>query len=397
MEYDNPTSGKKTQCPNSDMISNLPQNIIESILSLMPLRDALRTSILSKKWRYSWRSMPKLTFTNSLVKLPSNAGSTQLKSKLVTAIFHVLLLHNGPEILHFNCSFDHMESEITQILSYLARGNMVKELVLAKNAGLYKLPFSFFSLQGLECIHLQNCIFEPPLPFNKFSRLTRMSFLNVEISFQMLRLFFCKCPLLVDLSLVTNHLSSFFTSIGNKLTFVDILQFVPLIRSLNVSNSYVTYMSAGGMPHKLPTLLVHLKYLYLGVCLTKQNEMSSVLCMIRSSPVLERIKFQVNSAFDDENLHVRQTLTDVLDPEYYRDLKLDRLEKLEIQMINSLHVVTMDFVKLIMANSPVLKIVLIVLYGAISVDEEVKMLRDLVLLPFPRASPSAKLIVARRR
>ncbi|XP_076910632.1 F-box/FBD/LRR-repeat protein At1g13570-like [Bidens hawaiensis] len=389
MEYENPTSGKKIQCASSDMINNLPQNIIESILSLMPLRDAVKTSILPTKWRYSWRSMPKLTFTSNMV-------ISQLKSKLATAIFHVLSLHNGPEIVHFNFlvdQFNHMESEITLILSYLARGPSMKELVLAKNTGLYKLPGSFFSLRGLECIHLQNCIFEPPSTFNRFSRLTRLSFL-IQVPAARAYLFgnqtFMKFFLVnVDTVVVGGYLAG----IGNKLTFVDLLRCVPLIQSLNISNSYVMYLSAGGMPHKLPTSLAHLKYLYLGVCLTKQNEMSSVLCMIRSSPMLERIKFQV---FDNEYLRVRQTTTNVLGLENYADLKLDRLERLEIQMVKTLPVVTMDFVKLIMAKSPVLKIVRIVLYGAVSVDEEVKMLRDLVLLPLPRASPSAKLIVTRR-
>ncbi|KAJ0439878.1 putative F-box domain-containing protein [Helianthus annuus] len=121
MEYQNPT---RTQSLNPDFISTLPQNIIEDILTRMPLRSALRTSVLSKKWRYTWRGMPKLVFTDKMVTLPSNRSYRQLnKYKLVSAIFHVLLLHNGPEILEFHCSFVHlhMESEFAQIISYLKR------------------------------------------------------------------------------------------------------------------------------------------------------------------------------------------------------------------------------------------------------------------------------------
>ncbi|KAJ0823230.1 putative F-box domain, leucine-rich repeat domain superfamily, F-box-like domain superfamily [Helianthus annuus] len=57
----------KTQSLNSDIISTLPQNIIEDILTRMPIRDALRTSVLSMRWRYTWRGMPKLTFTDDMV------------------------------------------------------------------------------------------------------------------------------------------------------------------------------------------------------------------------------------------------------------------------------------------------------------------------------------------
>ena len=56
----------------------------------------------------------------------------------------------------------------------------------------------------------------------------------------------------------------------------------------------------------------------------------------------------------------------------------------------------MAFVKLIMANSPLLKKARIELSSNVSADEELQMFRDLVLLPFPRASPSTKFIIERQ-
>ncbi|XP_050234508.1 putative F-box protein At1g47702 isoform X2 [Mercurialis annua] len=44
----------------SDMISDLPDHIIDNILICMPIQEAVRTSILSKKWRFKWRYLPKL-------------------------------------------------------------------------------------------------------------------------------------------------------------------------------------------------------------------------------------------------------------------------------------------------------------------------------------------------
>ncbi|KAI8527414.1 hypothetical protein RHMOL_Rhmol12G0073200 [Rhododendron molle] len=35
----------------SDIVSDLPDNILEKILVLMPIQDAVRISVLSKKWR----------------------------------------------------------------------------------------------------------------------------------------------------------------------------------------------------------------------------------------------------------------------------------------------------------------------------------------------------------
>lgn len=36
-----------------DRISNLPSELVERVLACMPLPDAVRTSILSRSWRYS--------------------------------------------------------------------------------------------------------------------------------------------------------------------------------------------------------------------------------------------------------------------------------------------------------------------------------------------------------
>ncbi|KAJ0439871.1 putative F-box domain-containing protein [Helianthus annuus] len=200
MEHQTPT---RTQSLNSDFISTLPQNIIEDILTRIPLQEALRTTVLSKKWRHTWRGMPKLVFTDNMV----NHLRIQLnKYKLISAIFHVLLFHNGPTIVEFRCSVGelHMESEFAQILSYLAGGNTVKEFIFISDKRSFKLPVSFFALQGLEVVHLENCTLEPPLTFNRVSSLTRMTFENVEVSAQMLQRFISKCPLLQSFVLVSS-------------------------------------------------------------------------------------------------------------------------------------------------------------------------------------------------
>ncbi|KAM0058870.1 putative F-box-like domain superfamily protein [Helianthus debilis subsp. tardiflorus] len=54
-----------------DIITRIPQAIIETILCLLPIEGAARTSILSKEWRYRWTKIPKLVFCRSIVKRPS--------------------------------------------------------------------------------------------------------------------------------------------------------------------------------------------------------------------------------------------------------------------------------------------------------------------------------------
>ncbi|KAM0047752.1 putative leucine-rich repeat domain superfamily [Helianthus debilis subsp. tardiflorus] len=165
------------------------------------------------------------------------------KYKLVNAIFHVLLLHNGPTILVFDCCLNNLVfeivSEFEQILSYLSRENKVKELTFHNDYRSYKLPASFFSLQGLERIRLKRCTFEPPLTYNRFSCLTCLVFINVEVSAQMLRRFLSKCPLLEHIQLIGHQKRIDFVKGGNKFTFVDLLQCVPLLKFLNISKYYM--------------------------------------------------------------------------------------------------------------------------------------------------------------
>ncbi|GJT61693.1 hypothetical protein Tco_1005226 [Tanacetum coccineum] len=54
-----------------------------------------------------------------------------------------------------------------------------------------------------------------------------------------------------------------------------------------------------------------------------------------------------------------------------------------------------DFLKLVMAMSPMLKKAQIELYESVSLEEENELLRDLLQLSFLRASPSAKFIFKR--
>ncbi|XP_076946191.1 F-box/FBD/LRR-repeat protein At1g13570-like [Bidens hawaiensis] len=384
---------KKNICCQSRDISTLPSSIAGRILSLMPIRDALRTSILSKEWRYSWRSMPKLVFTEVMVREPS-------KYKLANASFHVLMLHNGPTLLEFDCKIDHfhMEPEFTQIMSYLAKGNTVTHLSFLNVNSFYKLPVSFFSLQGLERIYIQNCTFEPPQPFNRFSYLKCISFVFVEVSAKMLQGFFSNCPLLHRIKLGIYFVLQYrldikknidFVAGGNKFTFVDLFQCVPLIRILDISKYHMKYLCAGVMLHKLPTSLDDLEYLCLDVCLMEQNEISYALCIIRSSSGLVLISFTM---YDNEKLPVQPTPTNFFDPQNHLDLELDCLEILEIRKFSN-SPLEMEFVKLMMAKSPELEKVRIVLDSNVSVDEELKILRDFVLLSSPRASPSAKLTI----
>ncbi|KAI3763935.1 hypothetical protein L2E82_13933 [Cichorium intybus] len=176
-------------------------------------------------------------------------------------------------------------------------------------------------------------------------------------------------------------------------TCIELSKCLPLIQVLEISRPYIKHLFAGGM-QKLHTSLVHLRIFFLDVCFLKQDELSFALSMISSSPNLEKIKIQLCW---NHKLCGQQTLKNLLDFEKdYPGLNLDHLKEFEITSFHD-YAPEREFVKLIMAKSPVLKKARIELNFDVSVDDEVKMLRDLVRLPFPRASTAANVIIERRK
>ena len=51
-----------------DTISNLPCNVLDVILGCLPWKDAVKTSILSKDWRYKWVTRQELDFNDEFYK-----------------------------------------------------------------------------------------------------------------------------------------------------------------------------------------------------------------------------------------------------------------------------------------------------------------------------------------
>lgn len=56
------TSGAKkpTASGLEDRISTLPDRVLEHVIGFLPADNAVRTSVLARRWRYLWRSMRRL-------------------------------------------------------------------------------------------------------------------------------------------------------------------------------------------------------------------------------------------------------------------------------------------------------------------------------------------------
>ncbi|KAM7487562.1 hypothetical protein LguiB_025046 [Lonicera macranthoides] len=413
---------KKIQSLPSDMISNLPENLIETILTHLPTRDAVRTSILSRKWRYRWTNLPKLVFDNTLLCQEPRGNQLSPTKEILFTIYKIILLHNRP-ILEFSLTISELEpcSEVDLLVLFLSR-NGVEKLTLYFWKDEYKLPLSLFSCLRLTHLDLAYCLFKPPPTFNGFSCLTSLEFDEVSFDAKTFGSFISSCPLLERLYMqgctsfcfeviapklnylyFQGSLDSFYFKNVPLLAIVSIYPLaevklfnegetsglrkffgsLPVLENLEMDYNFVKSLVAGGsVPEKLPTTLVRLRNLeLLDICFGTLDEVLFVLCLIRSSPNLERFVIQMFPSTVD--LGVEDVIS-----EDFSDLILDKLRKVAIKAVSGT-LVELKFIKLVLAKSPILE-TLVVEPTLKDATDRLKILEKLVR--FQRASPKAELI-----
>lgn len=187
---DKGTVGQKRE----DRISELPVDIKDRILGLLPVEDAARTSILSKQWRCIWANLPNL-------RLNAYAKSLAVFKEITDTI---ILKHRG-HILKFDLDVSILRALSDETLDrwvyYLVR-NGVKDLSLRMSYNsTYTLPAYALKCETLTRLEFFHCFFRPTEYFVGFQNLTSLRL--QEITFRQ-NTEFCviNCPLLVKLALV---------------------------------------------------------------------------------------------------------------------------------------------------------------------------------------------------
>lgn len=135
----------EASCYSGDRISNLPDNILPYILSFLPTRHAVGSSVLSTRWKLLWTSIHNLDFCDSLV-FSGSKSKNYLKRKTIFNGFvdRVLLLNDVPNIGKFSltrktCDAAHFTKWISHIM-----GRKVQELNISiKNCDLMHVKWNF--------------------------------------------------------------------------------------------------------------------------------------------------------------------------------------------------------------------------------------------------------------
>ncbi|KAL6270668.1 hypothetical protein ACE6H2_027579 [Prunus campanulata] len=377
-----------------DIISNLPSDVIEQILSHLPIRDAVRTSILSRNWRYRWAMIRHLVFDNQCV-------STQKHISFVNIVDHVLQGHIGP-IHKFELSYlDGVASrDIDRWIHHLSR-NSVKEFILRIWKGYsYSIPSYMFSCKDMIHLLLVNCELKPPPTFKGFSNLKCLALGYLTLSQDVFQNLIACCPLLERLALEKLDFACLKIDapnlqlldvvrgcqdviFENTLNLADVriytdanddqrrvcdrsgsnlgkfLVHLPRIQRLKIEGYFLQILAAGALSFKLPEPCLHLNFLYITVNFCDPVEILTALYLLRSSPAVQELEISLYGLGKGEGeaalSEVNSLYGNWICP--FTQLRLVKLSNLW-GVKNALDFVR-DFVRFLLLNSPVLEKIII--------------------------------------
>ncbi|XP_050224292.1 F-box/FBD/LRR-repeat protein At1g13570-like [Mercurialis annua] len=375
---DNHLTKKIKRCSSADRISNLPSDIIDNILTCLPIKEAVKTSVLSKKWRFKWRYLSKLVFDNTFYQIPGHLFPEK-RSKPFFDMYKVLLLHRGP-IFHFSLWIHKLEiyPEINQLMLYLSEKD-VREIMLR---GYYFdiVPSFLFSCVTLRSLTLHSCKFKVPPAFQGFVKLVSLSFERVDFKTDLFETFISKCPLLKRLSLVGC------TKTGQPYEPTKLLESAPMIEHLHLGSGYVDFLQYGTLWRKLS--LGSLKVLELPrVYIVCTDHVSSVLNLIVSSPNLEKLDIGFVTIMDG----IQALASELLKVQDLLDNALKKLRMVKLELSDTKEVKPdLEFIKFILAESVVLeKMYIEPAHGTVA-EDGLQILKEIVRLQ--RSSKKAEIL-----
>uniref|UniRef100_A0A2C9UFS5 F-box domain-containing protein n=1 Tax=Manihot esculenta TaxID=3983 RepID=A0A2C9UFS5_MANES len=202
---------------NLDLFSTLTSSLLVPIVSYLPFKEAVRTSILSKEWRNIWRETKNIEFHE---KFFVDLQETEEKQRIQRSSFfdfarNFVAGYPQGDIRKFAMTCSKPESFLTDIQSFIifAVSRNVRELELnfwdprwneedddENHPAVVELPYQVYLNEGLESLKLFSCNFDVSRLSN-FKILKEVAFGWIEMRMVSIKFLLVCCPLIETLSL----------------------------------------------------------------------------------------------------------------------------------------------------------------------------------------------------
>ncbi|CAI0458669.1 unnamed protein product [Linum tenue] len=422
----------------ADRISNLPDGAIERILVFLPIKDAAKTSLLSRDWRHRWRSIPQLVFDDRFAPLPEedDCGNIADDGKdVVLKIYEALLTHDGL-LTKFELSIPEFRRQIPLdlLILHLSRKAVQELALLFEDDNYPKLHSSLFSPAfPLKRLKLKGCEFKVPSGFAGFNKLTLLELEDVVLPDDFYQNFLPCCPLLEELRVIdcTGEAHVFvspslkvllFHSCLSKICFkytpllsvvsvldtneytyeagsfvkdnsdmVDLFASLPALQHLNLGIELLLFLADDDhVPYKLPKPLHNLRFLEVPRILLHRLPQARVLvCLIMSAPNLKRLTIRLDDSDEHPPSKVIGSLQKLLEAEDQLGFCcLQHLEEVNIHDSRGMQV-ELDLVRFVLATAPVLRRINIQRKEKLSSKKALKFLNEMIV--YKRISKEAEI------
>ncbi|KAJ3704122.1 hypothetical protein LUZ61_007827 [Rhynchospora tenuis] len=303
----------------ADRISSLPSEVIASILSRLPLEDAVRTSVLARSWRHLWTFSPRLRLGWS-GNGSDDDNDGPVASSWIERVHHVVASVRGP-LLHFALSqrFSSDQAALLQrLLDLLHSKGCLETLDLSISSTdllfdrvVIHLP-SFHSLMKLE---LHGCRIVLPTDFQGFDRLSTLSLdsvgisnseyqpLSIKLSLPLLRYLEILINESVEKVEVVSALCLEQASIWNytnsdlekfsSVTLGLLTSIAVTVSSLNLEFDVLQFLSLASLPSNFTFPRVIRLKLFVNVRTMDKKTYDAVIWLLRSIPFLEVLDIQL--------------------------------------------------------------------------------------------------------
>lgn len=195
-------------CEPRDRLSELPDSLLFDIFWLVPMRDVVRTTTLSKRWRNLWTTTPSLNFEEAEI-------DTDRARRFING---ALMFWRGTRVQKFKIEFSNVTTDIYRDIDLwvcFAKKSKVEDLIVYLRYkydtypldAMYRLPDCLYSCSSLVNLDIEFCNLRIPTNNVSWDRLYSLRIYGYEVSQDLINKVLRGSPKLEDLILkfTENH------------------------------------------------------------------------------------------------------------------------------------------------------------------------------------------------